>query len=322
MYTITTARSILKFYIPIILGFIFFLIMGGFLIIKAIDPAQRADLKNGGIVLAPLFGALVVFLGFYTIYRYFKNSPIIRVDQDTISINRVVYNWTDIKDIALTGKQPFKYTFLNFPMEGAKLTLNDGKIIYIFDDMYSNSSQLKLFIQEVAIDKRSFTQLPDTKVNRAELDSEDFETFKGPQLTSLRGITCWGMIAFFVFMSLGISRGDGASGLDVFFGVFGSLWLTLHGWLMHYFKVSQNFLVIKDHIFFWQNKPYRLSDIKEVAFETRDKQPNCLRIITKDFRSKLYPAGTLRDKTWLLLKDKLESHNITVRNECIPEGRV
>jgi hypothetical protein len=42
-----------------------------------------------------------------------------------------------------------------------------------------------------------------------------------------------------------------------------------------------------------------------------------MRIITKDFRNKLYPAGTLRDKTWLEMKRQLELKGVTVRNECI-----
>jgi hypothetical protein len=64
-------------------------------------------------------------------------------------------------------------------------------------------------------------------------------------------------------------------------------------------------------------KIYRNKDIKEIVFETRDKMPNCLRIITDDFRNKIYPAATLRDKTWLNLKTKLEAKGIIVRNECI-----
>jgi hypothetical protein len=62
-----------------------------------------------------------------------------------------------------------------------------------------------------------------------------------------------------------------------------------------------------------------LTDIKEVVFETQGKQPNCMRIITKDFRNRLYPAGTLRDKTWLEMKRQLESNGVSVRNECIYE---
>jgi hypothetical protein len=86
---------------------------------------------------------------------------------------------------------------------------------------------------------------------------------------------------------------------------------------MNYFKVSQTFLVIKNHNLLWCTKAFRLSDIEEIVFETQGKMPNCLRVITKDFRNKLYLAGTLTDKTWLQLKDKLEGYNIKVRNECI-----
>lgn len=56
---------------------------------------------------------------------------------------------------------------------------------------------------------------------------------------------------------------------------------------------------------------------QEIVFETQGKMPNNLRVITKDFRTKLFRAGTLTDKTWLALKDRLESKNITVSNECI-----
>jgi hypothetical protein len=86
---------------------------------------------------------------------------------------------------------------------------------------------------------------------------------------------------------------------------------------MFYFKCSENYFVVKNHNLLWKNKIYRLSDINEIVFETQGKQPNCLRIITRDFKSELYPAGTLRDKTWLELKDKLEQHHVQVRNECI-----
>ncbi len=86
---------------------------------------------------------------------------------------------------------------------------------------------------------------------------------------------------------------------------------------MNYFQVSDNLFVVRNHNLFWKKKAYRITEIKEVVFETQGKMPNCLRVITKNFKNKLYPAGTLRDKTWLALKDKLESFDITVRNECI-----
>ena len=72
-----------------------------------------------------------------------------------------------------------------------------------------------------------------------------------------------------------------------------------------------------DNLFFWKKKIFRLDNIEELVFETQPKQANMLRIITKDFKRKLYRGGTLKDSTWLELKDDVERKNIKVRNECI-----
>lgn len=86
---------------------------------------------------------------------------------------------------------------------------------------------------------------------------------------------------------------------------------------MNYFGISEHYFVVKNHNFIWKEKIYRLNNISEVVFETQGKMPNCLRIITKDFKYKLYPASTLCNETWLELKSALEKEGIKVRNECI-----
>ena len=86
---------------------------------------------------------------------------------------------------------------------------------------------------------------------------------------------------------------------------------------MHYFGLSDKYLVIRNHINPFIFRVYRLDDIREVVYETRDKWPNSLRVITKKFNSRLFGAGTLLDKTWLEMKVYLESKQIKVRNECI-----
>ena len=88
---------------------------------------------------------------------------------------------------------------------------------------------------------------------------------------------------------------------------------------MNYFLISNDYLIVKNHNHIWKEKIYHLSNIKEVVFESNGQQPNCMRIITKDFKNKLYPAGTLRGKTWLKMKKKLELKGVIVRNECIYE---
>ncbi|MES2850182.1 MAG: hypothetical protein V4685_14080, partial [Bacteroidota bacterium] len=223
--------------------------------------------------------------------------------------------WKDLENVELTGKRPFKY-FINFPMEAATLNFKNGQIKYIFDDMYANSWQIKSFLKTVVIDKKEYAEKVNYDIKHSDLSDDFFEIYKGNQFTSLRGILLWALVGFLCYVFLN-SKKIPTFGATIFLLLFCSFWFFLNSWLMNYFKVSQNFFIVKNHNFFWKEKGYKLSDIKEIVFETQGKMPNCLRIITKDFRNKLYPAGTLRDKTWLELKDKLESYNIRVRNECI-----
>ena len=123
----------------------------------------------------------------------------------------------------------------------------------------------------------------------------------------------WGMIVFFGFMLI---RDDRMLDNGFYIGItlFGLVWFFLNSFFMHYFQVSKNFLVVRNHNRIWKRKAYRINNIQEVVFETKQKWPNCLRVITKDFKTSLYPAGTLTDKTWLQLKDRLERNQLIVNS--------
>lgn len=278
------------------------------------EQADKGNLKTKD-KLMPIFSIACYAFAGYSLYRYIKNAPTITVDKDFINFNSQTFSLADINKVELTGKRPFKYG-INFPMEAATLTFNSGETKYIFDDMYSNSWEIKSFLKQVVIDKKEFFEPTENIIDTISLDSDYYETYKGTVITSLRGISLWGLIGFFAYMLLSNSKPT-TSGLLIGFFCFSSFWFLFHTYLMNYFQVSDNFFVVKNHNFFWTKKAYHIKDIKEVVFETQGKMPNCLRIITKDFRNKLYPAGTLKDKTWLDLKDKLETYKIKVRNECI-----
>jgi hypothetical protein len=314
MTTLVSERHKLNFYLTIILGSLFFLAMGTGMLIVYFKHSSNGQLKAKD-QLMPFFSISVFFLAIYTVYKYYRNAPIIRIDNSTISFNNQSFTFSDLEHIDLTGIRSFPYLF-GFPMEAATLKFKDGQTKYIFDSIYENSWQLKSFLKQVVIDKTEFTVQSPHNIDKSELDNEYYDTFKGNQFTSLRGILLWGAIGFFTYAVLTSKTTRKTASLIVYI-FFSFLWFFLLSLTMNYFQVSQNYLVIKNHNLLWRRKAYRLSDIKEVTFETQGKMPNCLRVITKDFRNKLYLAATLGDKTWLELKDKLESYNITVRNECI-----
>lgn len=278
------------------------------------------DLESNGKLkptqrLMPIFSFIFFALAVYSVYQYFKNAPVITLDRDFITFNHQRFLLTDIKEVVLTGKQPFRYG-INVPMEGAKLTFNSGETKYIFDDVYSNAWEIKLFIKQVVIDRSDFPDQGHATINSHAAGGDFYETFKGNPLVSLRGISLWGVVVLFAYLFLNDDR-TYTPGLSIFLFGFGAFWFSFHSYLMNYFQVSGNFFVVRNHNYFWKKRVYNISEIKEIVFETRNQMPNCLRVITNDFRSNLYPAATLHDATWLSLKDKLEALKIQVRNECI-----
>ncbi|MFC7445309.1 hypothetical protein [Mesoflavibacter profundi] len=316
MNLIETRRHPLKFYATLAFGFLFLFALGSFMIFIGIEKESNVQSESKKYIMA-IFGVLVCLLAFWMVYSYWKNSPKITVDKYNLKIGNETFRLNSIKDVILTGKMPFRF-IINFPMEGTAILFNDGRDIILFDDMYSNSYEVKSFLEQVIINKQEFKINTSKKINSNEPRFENSEIFKGNQFTSLRGISLWGLIGFFTILFL-VKETNLKLGAIIFFSVFGTFWVVLHSWFMHYFELTKKFLIVRNHIFVWKMKIYDISDIKEIVFETQGKQPNCMRVITNDFKNKLYPAGTLKDKTWLEMKKKLESKGIQVRNECIYE---
>lgn len=308
--TVTSKRHKLKFYLTIILGALFFVLLGTLLQLVFREELQKHDLNFKDYFL-PVFSLGCYVMAVYSVYRYYLNAPNIQIDRNSITFNKEVYSLSELKYIKLTGKQPFPYV-MGFPMEGAKLQFESGVTKFLFDDMYANYWELKTFLKQVVVDKKEHMLAESPVLSEREIEAEDYSVYKGAQLTSFRGITLWGFVGFIAWIA--VSKKADSDAL-VFFAVLSSIWFFFHSWLMHFFKVSESFFVVKNHNFFWVSKNYRISNIKEIVFETRPKMPNCLRVITRDFRTNMYPAGTLRDKTWAELKRKLEHQGVKVRSE-------
>lgn len=317
MPTITSKRHPVKFYALLIFVLLFLSALGTLFLFASIDLLQKDNPQTKNYFL-PLFSIAFYFLAFSMVYAYWKNSPKISIDNRTITFGNERFYLKEIKKVILTGKMPFKLIF-RFPMEGTALIFNDGTEKYFFDDLFSNSWEIKSFLEQTVIKKTEYIPSQIEKIDSNIIGFERFETFKGSQITSLRGIMLWGLIGFFGVLMIS-KKQPPPIGVLIFFAVFGTFWFLFNSWLMHFFCITNDYFIVKNHNFIWMTKIYRIKDIKEIVYETQSNQPNGLRIITKDFRNKLYPAGTLRDKTWLEMKSRLKMKGVKVRNECIPEG--
>ena len=263
----------------------------------------------------PVFALLVYFIGYSFAKTYIKNTPKMILDFEKITIKDKTYYWKDIQDIKMTGKKGFG--LFSYQMEVTTLEFENNITEYIFDDLYSNSWEIKSFIKQIVVDKKDKLEIEQHKVSNNDIENERFAEFKGNPIFSFRGIMLWSLIILFVGMIVfSKSKISNVKGL-IFLVSFCAFWFAFNAYCMHYFALSKNYFVVKNHYFWWINDIYKNSEIEIIVYESQGKQPNSLRIITKNFRRKIYPAGTLNDDKWLEMKMELERKNIKVRNECI-----
>lgn len=304
---ITSKRHLFKFYLTLILVNIFIFSLG---ILFFIPSIRESNSKLS--LLSLVFFALAIFMDFI----FIKNSPKIVLSKKGILYKNDFYSWDELSSTELTGKSNLFFT----PTECATITFKDLKSIRIFDDLYSNSAEMKCFIQEIAIDKKDTFKIPNRNINLNNIDNEFFITYKGNPIFSYRGFLMWGLILAIILLPLFSKKTIIIKEL-LFLIPLCVFWFILNSWMMHYFEISKNFFIVKNHYYFWKKDIYSIPNLKEVVFESQPKQANKLRIITKDFKTKFYLAGSLTDNTWLEMKKELENKNIIVRNESIPENK-
>ena len=263
----------------------------------------------------PIFGLIIYYIGFSFAKSYLKNSSKIVVDAEKISVNNKTYYWKDVQNIKMTGKKGFG--LFNYQMEVTTLEFVNNAKEYIFDDMYLNSWEIKSFIKQIVLDKKDNFEIITIKALEKDIEKENFNEFKGSPFFSFRGVMMWSLILFFVFLIFSPIRKISYFDALKFTIPFGLFWFVLHSYNMHYFELSKNYFVVRNHYFWWIKDIYKNSEIEVVVFERQPKQSNSLRIINKNFRRKIYLADTLNDKKWLEMKVELERKNIDVRNEAI-----
>jgi hypothetical protein len=314
MVTFTAKRHPFRFY-GLLFLFLAFMVGICFLLIHTYyNPKTnpKGSIKNE---LIPYLVVLFLIITIYLIYVYFRNCPLFKFDENGISFRGKNYLFSDMFEIELSGKQYFPM-ILYFPMECITLRFPGEERLMIFDQLYAESHIFKEILHKKFFGKELQNMDGLFPIEKIEADNDFYTTYKGNQLTNLRGVIVWAFIGNGVFQIL---KGNffNPKGLIAYVILSMILFLSF-SWTMHYFKVGQKYLIIKNHNLLWIHKTYRLDSIEEVVFETQGKLPYCLKIITKDFkRSPLFPAGTIREKTWLALKIDLENKGIKVRNECI-----
>lgn len=254
--------------------------------------------------------AVVAFAG-YLIYHMFKFAPRISIDYNTVTLRylfkTIIFSISDIKVIGYNGRRPYKMIVTSY-LEGAKITLNDGTVYYIYDDLYRNIAEIKQYLQQA---KEGISAVSITTDKEA--DTTLMKYYKG-----IWPLTFWGIsgLSFFVMtmLALLIIVNRGISGTSIFLLSVMSVLTLFNIYLLYFVGLSDKHLTIRNHLFFWVRKHYRLEDIKIVVFDTQSKASHAIRVITKDFHNRRFYCSSLADKQWLQLKADLEAKGVSVRN--------
>lgn len=307
MEEITSRRHWKKFYLNVFLLALYFLSLA-----FITGLLYRETLTSAGEVFIILICSCLVIMALYTIIRYFKNAPEFCINTASVTIaGGSAFLWSDLERIQLSGKKPFKF-MLNYPREGMMLKFTGSKEIYLYDDMYLNTAALKQFISHHILNKpyqQSIILEKDKFV-----DNEQFAWYKGSQWLCFRGIILWVVLGLLLFAIIMANN----AGLMMFLFCIGIVCFWILSDVIYYFGLSDNYFAVKNPNLFWIKTKYRLTDIEEVVFEQQhSKMPYSVRVITNDFESDLYMAGTLGMKKWHQLQKDLEKKNIRVRNECV-----
>jgi hypothetical protein len=142
-----------------------------------------------------------------------------------------------------------------------------------------------------------------------ERDSEKYIKYTGNRLINLNVILFAGCLVY----TIGTFTVDYLY-VYIFFNVifFGYVAVSAN-----YFMLSDNYLKVKNFLWFWKEKTYPLNDIKGIDIIRTRRSSTFARIIQQDNTSKQYKAGSLREKDWINLYNDLASRGVKVQSVII-----
>ncbi len=288
--------------VAVIFSFLFFTTIPVFLYLTT---------PQNNIVMLVIIGMFA--WGLYFPYIYLKRSPRIILDSNFISVNypfgSETYDWTSVQDVFLSNKEIFSVLFMGQSLEATTIVFTNGDKLVLWENMYRNLGEMRDFISQNSVGK---IRDPVPDISPKNLHSVTRRRYSGNVYTSLNTLTILGAALFFAFQLRNNLKLDSILLIPV--SLIFALFILL-GTQMNYFIIDEGYLIIKNHYFPWVNKKINLSDIEGLDIETPYRRSSGLRVISKNFRSKLYGAGTLRTENWEALKKDIKFIGIPVRDD-------
>jgi len=284
-----------------------------------IDPYTTKGEPVGSVYIFVLLIVWIVFL--YSVYDLLR-IPKILFENNTIVFKTIFstrrIDFSEISSITLTGKKNIAATVS--PEEISILNLSSGEKVYIRVECYRNSPEIRQILEKLKPGQDSQNNNLKTISNKESINKSDYKAeglwtikFSGNPLFNFNSILFFGF-TFGLLFSTKDTIALHKERLAILILPIITFYLGL-GFQLHYFILSNNYLIVKNHFWFWKKHTYKISELREAVFESPYKTSDSLRLITTSFKSKLYPAGSLRKRHWRELKRLLEEKKIMIRDE-------
>jgi hypothetical protein len=323
---ITSKRSIVQ---TVVISFFATGFLGAYsvlAILRVIDDLNNGIPLNKILIFIPtILLSMLIYCTRFLIVKF----PQLTIDKFGVTVSTLSkkesYRWEEIIDIELTGKQPQKLMFFTKPTEATTIRFKDNSTFVLWADHYQNISDLRIILDranKLLKDRtKSISSIDFDIIQQSysydEISFSPEDEYNGNHLFTFNGILFY---SFLIFVCYLISKQSMSlfTDYEVLFpiGLCVTVLCGLLSYQMHYFILTDKFLIVKNSMWFWRNNIYALDNIREVLIETPEQLSTSMTVITRDFRTKRYPASNLKGETWKLLKRKLVSNGIKVRDEA------
>ncbi|HXB09306.1 MAG TPA: hypothetical protein VNW04_19410 [Puia sp.] len=258
-----------------------------------------------GLILVVGVGGIAVVL--------LRKLVMVRIAPEQISL-RTLFFWrtisrAEIRSIRILGSDDLTIRCMDDEVYG----LNYG--------FYRNMPQLKRYLREQYSDLVLPPPNPkqgnaDPPATRTIAGREESRVFDGNFFTSQNGIFIMGFLLlliwalFTAWKELSVHPPMFLILLAPIAGIVG-----LAATQVYYFRLTGEVLEIRNHVWPWYRREYRLVEIDNVAFEAPFRRSHTLRVRTRNFESDAYGAGTLRKRNWHALYKALQERHISVSSQ-------
>ena len=245
---------------------------------------------------------------------------IIEINEKEVIIKKVfskkVIRIENIKNIVLSEIND-SYEIL---VDRTRIQLKNDEIINLYSFKYQDFFKLKIilnFINEsiknenIKLEKMNLDSILPHKKSFKINSYNKTKTFNFSHVLSFTGIFFYGLvsISFYSFFS----RETLNIYITLQIPVIITFLILLFSNDMNYFTISDNYLIVKNSIRFWEKKYFDLNEIESINIHRHFRQSGKTVVIkTKLFENRTYSSDNLLNKHWEGFKIELKKNNVAV----------